>query len=152
MPIKRNRGRRKTRCTYKADRNRRDNRASKRTSKQSNLPTKPSLQITKAGHWQTYSLLGELTSALVLSVSQEFDDTTLIGGKTDNLAGDLTTEGRAAGRLALGTADPGLGGVEGGGFLQDIKDMLVRLSLIFLVSFNREKLHNWRYQSSSIPI
>lgn len=66
---------------------------------------------------KTYPLLSELTSALVLSVSQEFDDTALIGGKTDNLAGDLADEGSAAGRLALGAADLGLGGVEGGGFL-----------------------------------
>jgi hypothetical protein len=65
----------------------------------------------------TYPLLGELTSSLVLSVSQKLDDTTLIGGKTDNLAGDVTDEGSAAGRLALGAADPGLGGVERGGFL-----------------------------------
>lgn len=135
MPIKRNRGDVEKHDAHikRTETEETIERASKRTSKQSNLPTVPSLQITKARHWQTYSLLGELTSALVLSVSQEFDDTTLIGGKTDNLAGDLTNEGRAAGRLALGTADPGLGGVEGGGFLQDIKDMLVRLSLIFLV-------------------
>ena len=66
---------------------------------------------------KTYSLLRELTGALVLSVSQEFDDTALIGGKTDNLAGDLADEGSAAGRLALGAADLGLGGVERGGFL-----------------------------------
>ena len=66
---------------------------------------------------KTYPLLSELTSALVLSVSQKFDDTALIGGKTDNLAGDLADEGSAAGRLALGAADLGLGGVEGGGFL-----------------------------------
>ena len=65
----------------------------------------------------TESLLGELTSALVLSVSQEFDDTTLIGGKANNLTGDLADEGSAAGRLALGPADAVLGGLEGGGFV-----------------------------------
>lgn len=65
----------------------------------------------------TEPLLGELASSLVLSVSQKFDDTTLIRGKTSNLTGDVTDEGSAAGRLALGAADPGLGGVERGGFL-----------------------------------
>lgn len=67
---------------------------------------------------KTYSLLRELTSTLVLSVSQEFDDTALIGGKTDNLAGDLTDESGAAGGLTLGAADAVLGGLEGGGFLE----------------------------------
>jgi hypothetical protein len=75
------------------------------------------LNLSLATGEGTEPLLGELTSSLVLSVSQKFDDTTLIGGKTDNLAGDVTDEGSAAGRLALGAADPGLGGVERGGFL-----------------------------------
>lgn len=66
---------------------------------------------------RTYPLLSELTSTLVLSVSQEFDDTALIGGKTDNLTSDVTNKGSTAGGLALGAADTGLGGVEGGGFL-----------------------------------
>lgn len=79
------------------------------TGHRTNRPSQPS---------RTYPLLSELTGALVLSVSQEFDDTALIGGKTDNLAGDLTDEGSAAGRLALGAADLGLGGVEGCGFLE----------------------------------
>lgn len=65
----------------------------------------------------TYPLLCELTGALVLSVSQEFDDAALIGGKTDNLAGDLTDEGSTAGRLALAAADLVLGGAVGRGFL-----------------------------------
>lgn len=79
----------------------------------------------------TYPLLGELTSSLVLSVSQKFDDTTLIRGKTDNLAGDVTDEGSAAGRLALGAADPGLGGVERGGFLSwEPKSASLKLFLI----------------------
>ena len=75
-----------------------------------NSKSKPTRQLT-------YPLLGELTSALVLSVSQEFNDTALIGGKTDNFAGDLADESGAAGRLALGAADFGLGGVERCGFL-----------------------------------
>ena len=75
------------------------------------------LNLSLATGEGTEPLLSELTSALVLSVSQEFDDTALIGGKTDNLAGDLADEGSAAGRLALGAADLGLGGVEGGGFV-----------------------------------
>lgn len=66
---------------------------------------------------RTYSLLRELTSTLVLSVSQEFDDAALIGGKANNLAGDLTDESGAARRLTLGAADAVLGGLEGGGFL-----------------------------------
>lgn len=89
--------------------------------KQNELPANPfPLPFThhqRFHHAKTYPLLGELTSALVLSVSQEFDDAALIGGKTDNLAGDLTNESGTAGRLALGTADPGLGGVKRGGLL-----------------------------------
>lgn len=66
---------------------------------------------------KTYPLLRKLTGPLVLSVSQEFNDTALIGGKTDNFTGDLADEGSAAGRLALAAADLGLWGLEGGRFL-----------------------------------
>lgn len=75
------------------------------------------LNLSLATAEGTEPLLGELTSTLVLSVSQEFDDTALIGGKTDNLTSDVTNKGSTAGGLALGAADTGLGGVEGGGFL-----------------------------------
>lgn len=65
----------------------------------------------------TYALLSELTGTLVLSVSQQLNDTALIGGKADNLTSDLADERSAAGRLALGAANLVLGGVEGSGFL-----------------------------------
>lgn len=90
---------------------------------------------------KTYPLLSELTSALVLSVSQKFDDTALVGGKTDDLAGDLTDEGSAAGRLALAAADLVLGGVEGRGFLvmlvSRIRENLIRVLRIMF------ELENW---------
>lgn len=75
-------------------------------------------QIICAGKWwKTYALLSELTGTLVLSVTQQLNDTALVGSKTDNLTGNLADELGAAGRLALGTADLGLGGVQRGGFL-----------------------------------
>lgn len=36
-------------------------------------------QVTRA--WWTYSLLGELTGTLVLAVTQQLNDTALVGGK-----------------------------------------------------------------------
>jgi hypothetical protein len=54
---------------------------------------------------------------LVLGVAEQLDHTALIGSKADDLTSDLTDERSAAGRLALGTADLVLGGVEGSGFL-----------------------------------
>jgi hypothetical protein len=70
---------------------------------------------------QTYPLLSELPGALVLSVPQKFNDTALIRSETDDLTGDVANESGAAGGLALGAADAGLGGVEGGGFLKQIR-------------------------------
>lgn len=67
--------------------------------------------------FNTYTLLSELAGTLVLGVPQQLNDAALIGGETDDLAGDVADELSAAGRLALGTADLGLGGVEGSGFL-----------------------------------
>lgn len=66
---------------------------------------------------ETYALLSELAGTLVLGVPQQFDDAALIGSKTDDLTGDVADERSAAGRLALGAANLGLRGVEGGGFL-----------------------------------
>lgn len=68
----------------------------------------------------TYALLGELAGTLVLSVPQQLNDAALIGGKTDDLTSDVPDELSAAGRLALGTADLVLGGVEGSGFLLSV--------------------------------
>lgn len=56
-------------------------------------------------------------STLVLGVAEQLNHTALIGGKTDNLTGNLADERSAAGRLALGAANLVLGGVEGSGFL-----------------------------------
>lgn len=65
----------------------------------------------------TYALLSELAGTLVLGVPQQLNDAALIGGETDDLTSDVADELSAAGRLALGTADLVLGGVEGSGFL-----------------------------------
>ena len=65
----------------------------------------------------TYPLLGKLPGPLVLSVPQQFNDTALIGSKTDNLAGNFADERGTARGLALGAADPVLGGVKRGRFL-----------------------------------
>jgi len=65
----------------------------------------------------TYALLSELAGTLVLGVPQQFNDAALIGSETGDLTGDFADERSAAGRLALGTANPALGGVEGSGFL-----------------------------------
>lgn len=73
----------------------------------------------------TYALLSELAGTLVLSVPQQLNDAALIGGKTDDLTSDVPDELSAAGRLALGTADLVLGGVEGSGFL--LSELLVNL-------------------------
>ena len=77
----------------------------------------PTNQSPTIQHRKTYPLLSKLPGALVLSVSQKFNDTALIGGKTGDLADDVTDEGSAACRVALGAADTGLRGVEGGSFL-----------------------------------
>ena len=54
---------------------------------------------------------------LVLGVAEQLNHTALIGGKANNLTGDLADESGALRRLALGAANLVLGGVEGGGFL-----------------------------------
>jgi hypothetical protein len=74
---------------------------------------------------ETYALLSELAGTLVLGVAQEFDDAALVGSEADNLLGDLADESGAAGRLANGAADAGLGGVQGGGFLLNMKSVLL---------------------------
>lgn len=77
----------------------------------------PSNRIKQFFRYLTYPLLGELTSTLVLSVSQKFDNTTLIGGETGDLLDDLPDESSALGEVALGTADAALGGLVRSGFL-----------------------------------
>lgn len=77
---------------------------------------------------ETYALLSELAGTLVLSVSQELNDAALIGGKANDLTGNLTDERSAAGRLALGTANLVLGGVEGSGFLWRNKSVHLQYS------------------------
>ena len=46
----------------------------------------------KKGYRTTYSLLGQLPRALVLGVSEQFDDAALVGGETGNLTDDVTNE------------------------------------------------------------
>jgi hypothetical protein len=79
--------------------------------------TRSSKRSNPTSQWQTYPLLGELASPLILGVPQEFDDAALIRGKTGDLADNVADKGSAAGGTALGAADTVLGGVEGGGFL-----------------------------------
>lgn len=59
---------------------------------------------------RTYSLLCQLSRALVLGVSQQFDDTTLIWGKTGDLLDNVSNESGTLAEVALGAADARLGG------------------------------------------
>ena len=56
---------------------------------------------------KTYPLLGELSCALVLGVSEQFDDTALVGGETGDFADDVTHERGALAEVALGAGDAG---------------------------------------------
>ena len=58
---------------------------------------------------KTYSLLGQLPRALVLGVSEQFDDAALVGGKTGDFADDITHERGALAEVALGARDTGGG-------------------------------------------
>lgn len=106
------------------------------TSEQNQPANHPLIQ-----HRKTYPLLSKLPGALVLSVSQKFNDTALIGGKTGDLADDVTDEGSAAGRTALGAADTGLGGVKRGGGLFPLAS-----------KFNQEFQHMNRIQVIANPV
>lgn len=64
----------------------------------------------------TESLLGELTGTLVLAVSEQLNDSALVGGKTSNLLDDLTDESGALAQVTLGPGDTGLDDT-GSGFL-----------------------------------
>lgn len=86
-------------------------------SMESDLNSRTQLDAEQFQTRKTYPLLSDLPGALVLSVPQEFNDTALIGSETDDFTGDVANESGAAGGLALGAADPVLGGVKGGGFL-----------------------------------
>ena len=108
-------------------------------SKQANRTNQP---ITHSSNIEkTYPLLSKLPGALVLSVSQKFNDTALIGGKTGDLADDVTDEGSAAGRTAFGAADTGLGGVQRGGGLFPLAS-----------KFNQEFQHMNRIQVIANPV
>lgn len=65
---------------------------------------------------RTYSLLCQLSRTLILRVSQQFDNTTLIGRKTSDLLDYFSDEGGTLAEVALGTADARLGG-DGSDFL-----------------------------------
>ena len=61
-------------------------------------------------------LLREFPCSLVLGVSQQFNDTALIWGKTGDFLNDITDELSATGKMALCPRDSGLGSV-GSGFM-----------------------------------
>ena len=65
---------------------------------------------------KTYSLLCQLPRALVLGVSEQFDDAALVGGETGDFADDVTHERGALAEVALGARDAG-GGLDRGDFL-----------------------------------
>lgn len=89
------------------------------------------LNLGLAAAESTEALLSELTGTLVLGVAQQLNDAALVGSETNDLLGDFADESGAAGRLALGAGDAGLGGVEGGGFLcQKTVSMSVSPSLL----------------------
>jgi hypothetical protein len=62
----------------------------------------------------TEPLLGELTGTLVLAVTEQLNDTALVGGKASNLLDNLTDESGALAEVALGAGDAGLGDAGGG--------------------------------------
>lgn len=82
--------------------------------------------------WKTYSLLGQLSRSLVLAVSQQFDNTTLVWCKAGDFLDDLADEGGALAQVALGAADARLGG-DGGDFLYCGKIMVVSGFAYFLL-------------------
>lgn len=53
----------------------------------------------------TESLLGKLTGTLVLAVSEQFDDTLLVWGKSSNLLDDIAHESSALGQVTFGSRD-----------------------------------------------
>ena len=56
----------------------------------------------------TESLLGELTGTLVLGVTEQLNDSALVGSEASNLLDDLADEGSALAQVALGSGDTGL--------------------------------------------
>lgn len=72
------------------------------------------------GVQKTYSLLSQLSRPLILAVPQQFDDTTLIGGKTGDFADNIADEGGALAQVALVAGDAG-GGLDWCDFL--LKDL-----------------------------
>lgn len=64
----------------------------------------------------TEPLLGELTGALVLGVTQQLNNATLVWGEAGDLADDVPHKRSALGDLALERRDAGLGNT-GGGFV-----------------------------------
>jgi hypothetical protein len=65
---------------------------------------------------KTYSLLSQLSRALVLGVSEQFDDAALVGGETSDLTNDVADEGGALAEVALVAGDTS-GGLDWGDFL-----------------------------------
>jgi hypothetical protein len=64
----------------------------------------------------TESLLGELTGTLVLGVTEQLNDSALVGSEASNLLDDLANEGSALAQVALGSGNTGLDDT-GSGFL-----------------------------------
>ena len=64
----------------------------------------------------TYPLLRQLSRTLILAVSQQFDDTTLIGSKAGDFSDDFADESGALALETLSAADARLG-CDGGHFL-----------------------------------
>ena len=54
---------------------------------------------------KTYPLLRELSSALILAVSQQFNNSALIRGKTSDLLDDVADESGALGEVTFSSGD-----------------------------------------------
>ena len=65
----------------------------------------------------TYSLLSQLSSPLVLAIPQQFDDTTFIGCETGDFFDNVTDELGAFGEVAFGAGGAGFA-LESGCFLR----------------------------------
>jgi len=72
--------------------------------------------LGKCGAVRTYSSLRELSGSLVLAVSQQLDDSSLVGCEAGDFLDDVTDEGGSLGEVAFCAGDA-CSGSDGGDLL-----------------------------------